>query len=106
MTKVLIEQIKAQLGRDWGHCTGITLRDLNYVSLRQCTSADMATGFDGAHKIGEYNPEEAFQYKQRCVDMGEFLEYLKASLGTDVSMSDFETFWNDMSRQSIDGGII
>ena len=37
MTKILVEQLKAQLGRDWAHCTGITLRDLNYISFKQCS---------------------------------------------------------------------
>lgn len=108
MTKILVEQLKAQLGRDWAHCTGISIRDLNYVSFRQCSNAEMtATGtIDGAHQRGIYDPTQAFQYKSHCIDMGEFLEYLNAVMSTEIDMSDFESFWNDITEQSPYGGTI
>ncbi len=105
MTKVLVEQLKAQLARDWAHCTGITLRDLNYISFKQCTDSQITdpSTIDGAHQIGLYDPFKAFQFKYKCVDMTEFLEYLKTTVGEDISMSDFEDFWNDMTEQSTNG---
>lgn len=106
MSKILVEQLKAQLGRDWAHCTGISLRDLNYVSFQQCSVSEMtdSSTIDGAHQIGEYDPTKAFQYKYKCIDMTEFLEYLKATAGMDIDMSDFEDFWNDITEQYPDGG--
>jgi len=110
MTKILVEQLKAELGRDWAHCSGISIRDLNYVSFRQCRSSEMNDGthFDGAHQVcydaGCYDPTQSFQYYYKCVDMTEFLEYLKATTDTDISMEDFEEFWNDITEQNPDGG--
>ncbi len=104
LSKILIEQLKAQLGRDWAHCTGISIRDLNYVSFRQCTDTEMAAGFDGAHKVGDYNPKGAYQYKGKCIDMTDFKEYLSATAGLEIDMSDFKEFWNDITNQYPDGG--
>ena len=106
LTRILVVQLKAQLGRDYTHCTGITLRDLNYVSLRQCSVAEMQTGIDGAAEGSNHNPKDSYQYKNKCVDMREFIEYLQATIGTDISMGDFEMFWNDLSFQGMDAGII
>ena len=78
LTKVLVVKLKAQLGRDWTHCTGISLRDLNYVSFRQCTDAEKASGLDGGienqtgAKDGSYDPTQTFQYQNKCVDLTEF----------------------------------
>ena len=99
LSKILVEQLKAQLGRDWAHCTGISIRDLNYVSFRQCSNTEMAAGFDGAHKSGDYDPKGSFQYKGHCIDMTEFKEYLSATAGMEIDMSDFKEFWNDITSQ-------
>ena len=108
MSKILVEQLKAQLGRDWAHCTGITIRDLNYVSFKQCTPAQITEPgtIDGAHQTGIYDPTKAFQYKSHCIDMGEFLEYLNAQMSSEIDMADFESFWNDITEQSPYGGTI
>lgn len=109
LTKTLVTQLKAQLGRDYTHCTGITLRDLNYVSLRQCTKAEMASGIDGAKETedpSKYDPKQTFQYKNKCVDMGEFLSYLQSTVGTDVSATDFQNYWNDLTTQGTEAGMI
>lgn len=105
MTKILVEQLKAQLARDWAHCTGITLRDLNYISFRQCSDSQMAdsTTIDGAHQVGSYDPLKAFQHKYKCIDMTEFLEYLQANVSEDIDMSDFSEFWSDLTEQSTNG---
>lgn len=104
LSKILIEQLKAQLGRDWAHCTGISIRDLNYVSFKQCSSADMAKGFDGAHKVGNYNPKGSYQYIGHCIDMTDFKDYLSATAGLEIDMSDFKDFWNDLTQQYPDSG--
>ena len=109
LTKTLVTQLKAQLGRDYTHCTGITLRDLNYVSLRQCTKTEMASGIDGAKETedpNQYDPKQTFQYKHKCVDMGEFLSYLQSTVGTDVSATDFQNYWNDLTTQGTESGMI
>jgi len=114
LTKILVAQIKAQLGRDWAHCTGITLRDLNFVSFRQCTTDDKKAGFDGTKIVLEYNedndlvkPEgwsdakwlESFQHKRKCIDLTEFKEHLEATFSQDIDFSDFDMIFQDMNSQ-------
>lgn len=120
LTKVLVVQLKAQLGRDWSNCTGITLRDLNFVSFRQCKEEEMANGIDGGKEgitnmgsgrdgtpktaeDGGYDPKTTFQYKNKCIDLTEFKDYLKAQIGDDIDLSDFDSIFNDVKGQS--GGL-
>jgi hypothetical protein len=102
LTKVLVVQLKAQLGRDWAHCTGITLRDLNFVSFEQCTDEEMASGIDGGleNQGEDYDPMATFQYKNKCVDLAEFKDYLKAQIGDDIDLSDFDSIFNDVKGQA------
>lgn len=105
LTKVLVVQLKAQLGRDWAHCTGITLRDMNFVSFRQCTASEMENGIDGGLEgqegagDGTYDPAQTFQYKNKCIDLTEFKEYLKAQIGEDIDLSDFDNLFSDVRTQ-------
>lgn len=96
LTKVLVEQFKAQLGRDWTHCTGISLRDLNYISFRQCTDSEMENGFDGSKKVGIYNQQGSFQYINKCIDLTDFKNFLQAQIGEEIDMSDFENMFSDI----------
>ena len=100
LSKVLIEQIKAQLGRDWVHCTGITLRDLQYVSFRECSASDKKKGFDGAHQTGNYDPMDSYQFKAKCIDYTDLISYLRATVSPDVNLNDFKDTIDDLSRQS------
>lgn len=36
--------------------------------------------------------------------MTEFKDYLSATAGLEIDMSDFEEFWNDITNQYPDGG--
>jgi len=119
LTKVLVTQIKAELGREWTDCTGISIRDLNYVSFEQCTPAEMADGIDGAHAYGVsvnprissngtgipdyegpvWNPEDAFQYKHKCMDLTEFRDFLQAQIGEDIDPDSFKDFWNGLTKK-------
>lgn len=99
LTKVLVLQMKAQLGRDYSNCTGITIRDLAYLRFKQCSDADMATGFDGSRQYGlDWNPEDAFQYKKRCMDMTEFKNYLQDIMGNELDPDVFEDYWQGLSN--------
>ena len=100
LSRVLVEQIKAQLGRDWAHCTGITLRDLKYVSFRQCTAADKALGFDGAHHPWPYDPTGSYQYKAKCIDFTDLINYLKATVSSDIDINDFKEVFDDLDSQT------
>jgi len=114
LTKILVAQIKAQLGRDWSHCTGITLNDLNFVSFRQCTEADKQSGFDGTKVVLKYDEDgklispanwsdakwlESFQHKRKCIDLTEFKENLEATFSQDIDFSDFDAIFSDTAEQ-------
>jgi len=100
LTRVLVEQMKAQLGRDWAHCTGISLRDLKFVSFRQCTAADKKKGFDGAHQSGNYDPMQSYQFKAKCIDYTDLINYLKATVSSDIDINDFNGVIDDLTRQA------
>ena len=121
LTKVLVTQMKAELGRDWAHCTGITISDLNFISFRQCSTSEMQDGFDGATMYGipvssdssefqsgdgsdvsytSLNPEDAFQYKHKCMDLTEFKDYLSSQMGTDIDPAVFTDYWNSLMTQN------
>jgi hypothetical protein len=103
LTKVLVEQLKAQLGRDWVHCTGITFKDLKDVSFRQCTNMTELVkdgekyNFDGAHQEGDYNASKSFQALGHCIDLTDFKDYLRAQIGGDIDMSDFTKLFDEDS---------
>jgi len=114
LTKILVAQIKAQLGRDWAHCTGITLRDLNFVSFRQCSAQDKQAGFDGTKVILRYDVDgnlvspagwtdrnwlNSYQHKKKCIDLTEFKKYLEATFSQDIDFSDFDSIFQDMDSQ-------
>jgi len=119
LTKILVAQIKAELGRDWAHCTGITLRDLNFVSFRQCRAeemklADDGTNFDGTKIILKYDEDDklvspadwsdakwlqSFQHKHKCIDLTEFKKYLESTFSQDIDFSDFDAIFQDTSEQ-------
>jgi len=100
LSRVLVEQIKAQLGRNWTHCTGITLRDLKYVSFRQCNENDKKLGFDGAHQTGNYDPTQSYQYKAKCIDFTDLVNYLKATVSKDIDINDFKEVFEDLNSQA------
>lgn len=117
LTKVLVVQLKAQLGRDWSNCTGITLRDLNFVSFRQCTTQEMQNGIDGGKEglagigsnkegrplppeMGGYDPQTTYQYKNKCIDLTEFKDFLKNQIGDSIDLSDFDSIFDDVEKSN------
>ena len=114
LTKILVAQIKAQLGRDWAHCTGITLKDLNFVSFRQCTEDDKKLGFDGTKIVLKYNVDNevispkgwndgkwlnSYQHKAKCIDLTEFKKYLESTFSQDIDFSDFDRIFKETGNQ-------
>lgn len=108
LTKVLVTQMMAQLGRDWAHCAGITVSDLNHVSFAQCSDAQRSNGIDGATQYGRacsvnfpvspcWEPTDAYQYKHKCMDLTEFKEYLASQMSDDMDMDGFDEYWNDLT---------
>lgn len=109
LTRILVEQIKAQLGRDWAHCTGITLRDLGYVSFQECDDTDKTYGtepnapeavskldyLDEANVL--YDSKTSYQYIRKCIDLSEFKEHIKNMFNENIDKSDFDNAMKDMN---------
>ena len=45
---------------------------------------------------GGYDPQSTFQYKNKCIDLTEFKEYLTAQIGDDIDLEDFNTIFDDI----------
>jgi hypothetical protein len=110
LSKVLVVQIKAQLGRDYNHCGDISLRDLNYVSFRQCKSPNdthPSNGFDGGldffelegtgiNKQADLYLQGSFQNNQKCIDLTEFIEHLEAQLDENIPPDVIKEYFEDI----------
>ena len=104
LTKILVEQLKAQLGRNWTHCTGITLSDLNHVSFRQCSDSIKQQYPDGAAENlpDNFDYTSSYQYKGKCINLDEFKEYLRSQVDGEIDMGHFNQFWKDLEDQMND----
>ena len=110
LTRILVEQIKAQLGRDWAHCTGITMRDLGYVSFQECDDVDKTYGTEPKDNISKidyldetnviYDSNTSYQYKRKCIDMTEFKDYIKNIFNENIDKSDFDDTMDDIAEQA------
>lgn len=83
-SKILMTQMHAQVGKGWAHCTGISLNELAHISWRQCSASEMSDGFDGARVRGvegsDYSMKDSFQYKNQCMDLAEFKNYIESQI--------------------------
>jgi hypothetical protein len=92
LTRILVEQAKAQLLKDWQHCTDMTVTELQYIKFKGCTAEDRTYGVDGV-KLDAYatlaQREGAYQYKRQCVDLEEFMSYMMQTFGgSDMLLDD------------------
>lgn len=84
IARTLSEQIKAQLGRSWTHCTDITFQDLESVDFKSCTPSQIASGADGKIIRWDASFSErtgAFQYTNKCIDYTDLNTYIKNQIG-------------------------
>ena len=94
VAKTLTEQIKAQLARDWSHCTDISFQDLEKVSFRACTDVERATpGMVDGKTIGWgasfAERQRAYQYQFKCLDYTDLNNHIKNKIG-DIDNFKFE----------------
>ena len=86
IAKTLTEQIKAQLARDWSHCTDITFKDLEKVSFRACSKEEIsAPGTVDGKTIGYgasvSERERAFQFQYKCLDYTDLNNHIRNKIG-------------------------
>lgn len=103
LSKVLMVQMHAQTGKNWAHCTGITMDELKYVSFRQCSADEMDPSTNGGYGDGAkfygivedrsalvigdastaqftYDMKDSFQYHYNCMDLKEFKDYIVSQM--------------------------
>lgn len=101
MTKILVEQVKAQLAKDWQHCSDFTLKELGYVSFRQCSAAEMASAPNGvtmAWNASYTERKSAFQFVNKCMDLTEFKEWIEQQTGETIPMDAIEEQFEDIQK--------
>lgn len=102
ITRILVEQVKAQFAKDWQHCTDITLAELSNVSFSPCDPVALDSSVDGT-KLNYYSTLgerlNAYQYKNKCIDTREYLSHMKETFGGEdmlLDTSDLEDRLNDL----------
>lgn len=107
ITRILVEQVKAQFLQDWQHCTGITIAELQNVSFASCDPAKIDSGTDGT-KLDAFATHaqrvQAVQYQDKCIDTRGFMAAMMEKFGTDdmlVDESMFDSILNDMKIDTI-----
>lgn len=79
-TKILMVQVKAQLGKTWENCADLSLNELKSLKFRQCTDDEMDSTTNGGYIDGAgymANNKNSFQYKYQCMNLNEFKEWIK-----------------------------
>jgi len=104
ITRILVEQAKAQLAKDWQHCTDITLKELQYLKFTTCDPQALDNGVDGT-KLGAYASQSerfsAYQYQNKCIDTREYISYFMEMFGGEdmlLDISDIEATLEDLKE--------
>ena len=107
ISKILMVQIKAEVGKGWTHCTDVSMNELAHISWRNCSQEDKDPskngGFeDGATFMGiegtDYDMKESFQFQRRCLDLDELRAYIELQTGIEYSNANLEDFLNDFKQ--------
>ena len=103
ITRIMVEQSKAQLAKDWQHCTDISLRELQFLNFKACDPQALdASGKDGTKMSAYASLSERFtsyQYVNKCIDTREYMNYmLETFAGEDmlIDTSDIEKTMEDL----------
>lgn len=91
ITRIMTEQAKAQLGKDWQHCTDISLREIQYLKFTPCDPAELDAGVNGVNLSAYATQNErfgAYQYTHKCIDTREYMNYFKETFGGDDMLLD------------------
>jgi hypothetical protein len=101
-TRIIVEQAKAQFAKNWEHCTGITLRELEVISFSACDPEELDAGINGVdlpHDATLSERMKAYQFTHECIDTREYIEVLLEKFGGDdmlIDSSDAERIIDEM----------
>lgn len=113
VSRFLMEQMKAQLGKDWAHCSDMNLKEISVVNFRSCTEADKTSGIDGGPvtategrgliAAGGYASYydmaqgEFYQAKQKCLNYDDLTEYIVNEFGGKISTDQIMQHINNLN---------
>lgn len=104
ITKTLVEQVKAQLLHDWKNCTGITFKELANVSFEPCDAAALDAAVDGTKLSATATMTErqqAYQFTHRCIDIREYMAYMKTTFGGDDVLIDDVSLRESLNQMKV-----
>lgn len=91
LTKVLVEQSKAQFAKDWQHCTDITLKELQVISFSSCDPAELDAGINGVNLDAFATTSQrmkAYQFTEKCIDTREIIADMVSQFGGEDMLID------------------
>jgi len=91
LTRIIVEQAKAQFAKNWDHCTDITLKELQLMSFSACDPNSLDAGVDGVNLPVDATTSQrmqAYQFTQKCIDTREILSDMVEKYGGDSMMLD------------------
>jgi len=80
-TMLLAEQIKAELGLSWAHCTGISLNEFIHINFQKCTNTSGIDGTTLPYDTTYSERKKAFQFKYKCLDYTKYISYIMKITG-------------------------
>lgn len=102
ITRIIVEQAKAQFAKDWQHCTDITINELKNISFSSCDPDELDAGVNGT-KLPAYAPlsqrMSAYQFTHKCIDTREFMAVTLEKFGGKdmlIDDQDVKEMLNDM----------
>lgn len=114
LSRYLMEELKAQLGKNWNSCADLTLKDLSYVNMRACTDTEKQGGVDGASEAwtiergikavedggyGSYYDmamNTFYQAKYKCINYENIKSYFRKEYAGIINPESLESQLNDM----------
>jgi len=106
MSKILMVQIKSQIGKGWTHCTDVTPNELSHVSFTQCTPEQMNPAANGGYKDGasfrgeegvDYDMRNSYQYHFQCMNLSELENYIESQVPIDFSQTQVSEILKDIT---------
>ena len=103
VSRILAQQSKAQLGKNWNHCTDISLKELAFLQFKACDPKALDASINGVSLPWDATQSErfqAYQYKNKCIDTRELVDHMiKMFAGDDllIDSSDIESLLEDLN---------
>ena len=89
-SRVLMEQLKAQKGKDWQSCADVTMQEILSMNMSPCSKSTISNGIDGVTipwNASYSERTQAFQFKENCIDFSDFEEHIAEKVGANIDQT-------------------